>query len=486
VTACVAGRHVEDILRWEHASRELLQILLMTARCDHHSRPRPLLALVALLCLSGALPAQPLPADPGSGLPPGTELDEDTPVNPREVFHSEVTEGRRSYASSLGNLAFNSPSILGERARRAHLSCGTCHVNGATNPRLFIPGLSTRPGTFDTTNALFDPQLDNHVLDAVTIPSLRGARLVAPYGHDGRFATLREFVQHAIVSEFAGSAPSPHILDAIVTYIEDIDFLANPALEPSGRLSLAADASQRRGEQLFRRPFPHDPTTSCSTCHVPEAQFVDHRLHDVGSGGVYKTPTLLNANFAAAYFHDGRYASYAETVGHFDRHYDLHLTAQELHDLVAYLMAVGDGARPEYHLTGGRILEDCNQFASVLAVAIPQHDSEVITLAVSTVGEQLRNLAGHYPQDSGGDTPGASERRVARTALQALADAMQRLGTEAADGRFEEAAATYLHYRRLTAGMAPAALAAAERWSLFATFPDADARRRHAAPPSVP
>jgi hypothetical protein len=57
-----------------------------------------------------------------------------------------------------------------------------------SNPKLHILGLSTRPGTFDTTSGLFN-KADNHVLYPVTIPSLRGTRYLAPYGHDGRIAS---------------------------------------------------------------------------------------------------------------------------------------------------------------------------------------------------------------------------------------------------------------------------------------------------------
>jgi len=111
--------------------------------------------------------ALPAPAGDQTGLPNGSELDQDSVTNPREIFHSETIRGRRSYMSNLGNLAFNSPYTLGEAARKAHMSCATCHVNGASNPKLFIPGLSARPGTFDTTSAFFNPKTDNGVLDPV-------------------------------------------------------------------------------------------------------------------------------------------------------------------------------------------------------------------------------------------------------------------------------------------------------------------------------
>ncbi len=159
-------------------------------------------------------------------LPSKTELNEDALDKPREVFRSEFAGGK-SYLINLGNLAFSSPSLLGDVARQAGMSCGTCHVNGAGNAKFFMPKMSTRPGNFDTTGALFNPKANNFVLDPVRIPSLRGARYLAPYGVDGRMPSLRDFVHNVIVNEFAGPEPSPVLLDAIVAYIQDIDFLPN-------------------------------------------------------------------------------------------------------------------------------------------------------------------------------------------------------------------------------------------------------------------
>ena len=182
----------------------------------------------------GRVAAFPIDGDQTT-LPPKTELNEDALDRPREVFRSEAAGGK-SYMVNLGNLAFSSPAILGGVARQAGLSCGTCHVNGAGNPKLFMPKMSTRPGNFDTTGPLFNPKADNFVLDPVRIPSLRGARYLAPYGNDGRMASLHDFVRNVIINEFAGPEPSPVIVDAIVAYIQDIDFLPNPSLGPGGRL----------------------------------------------------------------------------------------------------------------------------------------------------------------------------------------------------------------------------------------------------------
>ncbi|HEY6619707.1 MAG TPA: cytochrome c peroxidase [Steroidobacteraceae bacterium] len=425
------------------------------------------LAAAAILWLGCGTSAHSSPVSDGAaGLPAGTELDQDAPNNPREIFHSEATRGHKSYMSNLGNLAFNSPYTLGDAARNAHISCASCHVNGASNPRLFIPGLSTRAGTFDTTNSLFNPKTDNGVLDAVTIPSLRGARFLGPYGHDGRTASLRDFVRNVVVNEFAGAEPSPQILDALVAYIEDIDFLPNPNLDKSGLLNGGATAAQRRGAALFSKPFPHESGLSCASCHIPSAAFVDHRQHDVGSGGLYKTPTLLNADFSAPYFHDGRFDNFGQVVDYFDHQYELGLSAQERIDLAAYLTAVGNGVRPEYRLTGINILADINGFASVLDIAICRQDAEVISLAVRSVNDLLQDLADHYPDPSGKETSGGfHELTLARATIAALMQNLQRIEAAIAAGRLSEAAAEYLNYRKLSFATAPLALQAAEPWS---------------------
>ena len=424
---------------------------------------------LTFLLIASALGARAFPVSGDQAvLPAGTELNEEALEQPREIFNSEIHGGARSYLSKLGDLAFNSPSILGGIAARAGLSCGTCHVSGAGNPRLFVPGLSTRPGNFDTTGALFNAKADNGVLDPVTIPSLRGARYLAPYGHNGRTASLRDFVRDVIVGEFAGPEPAPGLLDALVAYIQDIDFLPNPWLGPAGRLVEGASAAAHRGEALFLKPFPQQPAMSCAGCHMPSAAFVDHLPHDVGSGGLYKTPSLLNADFNAPYFHDGRYDTYEQVVAHFDRVFALGLSPQDVRDLVAYLRVIGDGVRP-YERDGiAARLREINQFGSVLDTAIPAHDRAVIALAVETVGGELRELTEAFPDRKDASVSGGKEERaLARTMLKDQVLRLRRIAVAAEEDRFDAAAAEYESYAKLMAAAVPKALQAAESWSLF-------------------
>ncbi len=400
-------------------------------------------------------------------LPPQTELNEDALEKPREVFHSESLDGVKSYLVNLGDMAFNSPAILGSVAQQAGISCGTCHVNGAGNPRLFMPKMSIRPGTFDTTGAFFNPKADNFVLDAIRIPSLRGVRYLAPYGHDGRIASLREFVRNVIVTEFAGAEPSPGVLDGLVAYLGDVDFLPNQNLGASGEITGVVSDSVKRGEALFNRSFPHQPSMSCAGCHVPSAAFVDHQQHDVGSGGLFKTPTLRNADFNAPYFHDGRYDTFGQVVDHFDRAFDLGLSAQDRDDLVAYLTVVGDGVLPFEREGAGAKLKEINDFSTVLDAAIGAGDKDTVSLAVDTIGGELRELTEQYPDRkdtslSGGERERASARRL----LKEIVLSLRRIDMAVNEGRAGDAVSENNIYRILRAA-APPVLTQASSWSLF-------------------
>jgi cytochrome c peroxidase len=402
-----------------------------------------------------------------SVLPPGTELNQEQLDQPTELFASELAGGQRSYLVNFGDLLFSSPDILGGVARQAGMSCSTCHQQGHNNPKLFIPGLSSRPGTVDTTNAVFEPKSDNGVFDPVTPPSLRGAKHLAPFGHDGRFASLRDFVRNVIVNEFAGREPSGEILDALVAYIEDISFLPNVNLGPDGRLTDAASAAAKRGEALFNEPFRHDAAMSCASCHQPASAFVDHQVHDVGTGGRFKTPTLINADFNAPYFHDGRYDNYEQVIAHFDRQFDLGLTADEKADLVAYLGAVGDAAEPTSRNSVQAELDEIGHLGAVLDTAIPAHNQAVIALTVDVVGNEWRELGEYFPgRNNTSVAGGLNERLQARNAARGMALSLREIAMAAASDDYDAAAQAYADYK--AQGIAAAsALKHAEAWSLF-------------------
>jgi cytochrome c peroxidase len=433
-------------------------------------RRKPGVWLAAGACLL-IVASHPVTATPvvskDAPLPVGTELNEEQLDQPTELFNFEAAGGKRSYLFNLGDMLFSSPAIFGGVARDAQMSCDTCHQAGSNNAKLFVPGLSRQPGTFDVTGALFNPKANNGVFDPVTPPSLRGAKYLAPYGHDGRFASLRDFIRNVVVNEFAGAEPSGEVLDALVTYVREISFLPNRKLGTGGKLTDKASAAARRGEVLFNKPFRHDAAMSCGGCHKPDGVFVDHQMHDIGTGGWFKTKTLINANLNAPYFHDGRYDTYDQVVDYFDRHYDLGLSVRQKADLVAYLDAVGDADEPVTRNSVQSELDEISDFASVLDTAIPARNKNVIALAVESVGNEWRELGENFPSLK--DTSvhgGVAERLKAHGAARDMVLTLRRIAMMAEAGKFEAAARAYADYRAQEAGVGMA-LKQAEAWSLF-------------------
>ena len=275
----------------------------------------------------------------GQGLPPGSTLADPAPA-PRLSLNLTAHGGkeRAAFLVAYGHALFASPEILGPKARAIGMSCATCHVNGDTNRALFIAGLSDRKGGVDVTHGFFEGTAENGVHDPIDIPSLRGVRFTAPYGHDGRIASLREFTAMVIVTEFGGPEPTTLMLDALTAFLNQLDFLPAPFLRPDGRLNARASEAATRGESIF--------SASCASCHPANAYFLDGRRHDVGSGGGFDTPTLLGIAHTAPYMHDGSLATLADVVAFFDEKMELKLGAGQKSDLAAYLEAIGTGEAP--------------------------------------------------------------------------------------------------------------------------------------------
>lgn len=170
--------------------------------------------VVFLLALTPLTTAAQTAADRIRWLPPGSRTVADELLRPRE------NADRSGFLVELGRLAFRSPLVLGGNARRAGLSCDSCHVGGHGNARFFIPGLSDAPGRVDVSHGLWNPLADDGIANPKAIPDLHGVRTRHRLGSDGRFASLREFTRHAIVVEFAGEEPPPWLLDALVAYLQ--------------------------------------------------------------------------------------------------------------------------------------------------------------------------------------------------------------------------------------------------------------------------
>ncbi len=243
---------------------------------------------------------------------------------------------------SLGELLFRSPLILGKKAQKLGLSCNSCHPNGDQNADFFLPGNSSRPGTVDLTHKMFSAEADNGRKDALRIPSLRGVRYLAPYGHAGRIQSLREFNRHVIVNAFAGPEPEALVLDSLTDYLRQLEFLPNKHLGSNNRLVRKANHGARQGEIVFNN--------ACASCHMPSAFFRDGRIHRLGSkkyaetspwsfeGGV-KTPTLINLN-SKLMFHNADKGSFEQVLKFKQMQLKLRLTVAQQDSIMAYLKLV--------------------------------------------------------------------------------------------------------------------------------------------------
>jgi cytochrome c peroxidase len=400
------------------------------------------LAAAMLAQMSSAALAQ------SPGMPAGTDFGYGGRERPRQVLRVEVAGGTQSYIVALGNTAFSAPSLFGERARAAGLSCNTCHVQGEANPAFFIPGVSARPGGLDPTTTFFHARAGDGVANHVDIPSLRGTRHTAPYGRDGRFATLRAFARHVIVDEFAGPEPAPAVLDALVAYMEEFEFLPNPKIDSEGRPTAAADDAARRGAALFARPFAGLGGRACASCHVPAQRFTDGQQHDMSGGTdkAYNTPSLLNAAFTAPYWHDGRFADFDAVVAHYDSSYRLGFGAGERADLVAWLRAVGDGEDPTEPVTRQTEMSELAAYVAVLNTAIAQGDRAAVALVVDTVNASLAQLGRRFDDHRGGGRRRPDRPDVARLATALIGD-MSELGAAVARDDREAALAALQTYR---------------------------------------
>lgn len=338
-------------------------------------------------------------------LPPGSDLNDQNPL-PRLVlnFEQRGLDEKDLFLVAYGDMLFDSPEIFGEPARNLGIACSTCHNRGDINSRFLIPGISRGPGSADVDGQFFNHRFNDHRSDALDIPSLRGLRFTAPYGRDGRFTSLRDFVRNVIVNEFRGDEPTPLMLDAMVAYMFEFDWLPSTYLNPDGTLNSKASAEAKRGEVIFNTPFEVMGGRACSTCHIPSANFMDGLRHDIGSGkpaspgardSFFDTPTLINIKYTPPYFHDGSLESLSDVVDWFDEHHQLGLSKKDKSDLTSYLEAVGAGEEPFELFTGEdtRFLLDWDElstFVSVLNTLIPARDRFHTELLLRTVSNDLR------------------------------------------------------------------------------------------------
>ena len=322
-------------------------------------------------------------------------------------FEEQGIDEKDLFLVAYGDMLFDSAEIFGDPARSLGLACSSCHNRGDVNQAFFIPGISGGHGSADVDGHFFNARFNDRRADPIDIPSLRGIRFTGPYGRNGRFGSLRNFTRNVIVNEFGGDEPTPLMLDALVAYQFEFDFLPPLYVDGDGRLTAEAPEDAKRGEVIFNRPYAQMGDKACSSCHQPAGFFKDTNRYDIGSAtpgyegavdGGFETPTLLNAAYTAPYFHDGSLPTLGAVVAWFDERYALGLTGEERQDLTAYLEAVGAAHDPyqafDAENTPFRLAwEELSTFASTLETLIPAQDAMHASLMIRTVAGDLDDEA---------------------------------------------------------------------------------------------
>lgn len=240
---------------------------------------------------------------------PGHDASKDpTPEYTEAERRQLIQEGKDLFFSTT---AFGQRPSLGPAVINQQLSCATCHPT---------------PGFSDTLTHTVGPVRERE-LGRRQSPGLFGVANTAPFGWDGRNATLQDQSRGAIVSPLemhASREPTKRELDALAEFQKSI-------IAPPARPGFDFDPDRaKRGEVLFRTPrpvvdpsgeFPSGAPVSCATCHEGPF-FTDNKPHrmafttgdpvfdpgQIGDNGNilgFHTPSLLGARFSAPYFHDG-------------------------------------------------------------------------------------------------------------------------------------------------------------------------------------
>ena len=166
--------------------------------------------------------------------------------NPHEPVSSIMIGDGPSFSTvDIGQLAFESPALLGGAAARMGLSCSSCHLNGRNNPDFFVEGVSGAPGTADVTSSLFSKTRGNGAFDPAPIPDIAT--------RDGKQIKDRlspEFdakVHGLIVEEFDGRQPGEKIFREVVSYMDGLV----PCAEPGARQPVTASRDMIAARKAF-------------------------------------------------------------------------------------------------------------------------------------------------------------------------------------------------------------------------------------------
>jgi len=122
------------------------------------------------------------------------------------------------------------------------------------------------------------------------------------FGWGGEHPTLEAHVKETI-QRLGGSGLPVAELASLMAYLRAMKPLPVAEPRPEGQAA--------RGAAIFR-----SDRAACGTCHLEATGFTDHEAHDVGSGGMHVTPSLVGTGARTSWFHDGRFMALDTLLRH--------------------------------------------------------------------------------------------------------------------------------------------------------------------------
>jgi Cytochrome c len=188
-------------------------------------------------------------------------------------------------------------------ATQANLACASCHPEGGEDGHVW---------NFDTGSR--------------RTQTLRGGlSQTAPFHWEGDEDTMFSLITDVMAGRMSGHQQTPDRVQAMLNWLD-----AQPALEapPTNAEAVA------RGAVLFA-----SNATGCSTCHFG-ALGTNNQTLNVGTGGAFQVPRLVELGWRMNWFHDGRVKTPNDRFapeGGVAHGTVSTLTAQDKADLVEYL-----------------------------------------------------------------------------------------------------------------------------------------------------
>lgn len=170
------------------------------------------------------------------------------------------------------------------RISRDGVACASCHPDGRDDGLVWAGPLGHRHSLTLAGNARRD----------------------GPFGWGAEHATLEQHVSETI-RRLGGQRLPREELAALAAYLRTMKPLPQ-------RGEGAIDPLVTSGRQVF-----HSDRAACATCHVEPGRLADGEPHDVGSGGVFLTPSLAGAGARTTFFHDGRFSNVEDLLAHAPR-----------------------------------------------------------------------------------------------------------------------------------------------------------------------